>query len=89
MISNHISAVVGSLAGGLAAQARGRDILLPLLAVPLLAPLVQAGVSATASAIEGAALADMAPRLWAMAGYDVAALAGAWLLWPHLLEADA
>ena len=82
-------ALVGSLAAGIAAQTRGRDILLPLLCIPLLAPLVQAGVSATTAALEGATWSDLSARLLAMAGFDVAALAGAWILWPFLLESDA
>lgn len=81
-------AVVGTLAGGLAAHARSRDSLVPVLMLPVLAPLVQAGVHATWQAISGANLGS--PQLQAplllMAGYDLVACGVAWLLWPHLLE---
>ncbi len=78
-------AVVGSLVGGLAAQARARDLLLPLLLVPVLIPLLQAGLAASQDALVGAA--DRTPFLL-LAGYDLVACGVAWLLWPHVLDAD-
>ena len=82
-------AVAGTLASGLAAHARMRDALLPVLLVPVLAPLLQAGVEATRLALSGAGLAAARPALLLMAGYDLAALGVAALLWPAILEADA
>lgn len=81
-------AIVGTLASALAAQARMRDALLPVLLVPVLAPLLQAGLEATRLALEGASLADARAALLLMLGYDLAALGVAWLLWPVVLEAD-
>lgn len=77
--------VMGSLAGGLAAHARARDVLLPILLVPLAAPLLQAGIQATLDALAGTP--DRTPLLL-MLGYDLVALGVAWLLWPILMEAD-
>lgn len=81
-------ATVGTLAGALAAQARVRDLLLPVLAVPVLIPLLQAGIPATLDALAGSGWGEVRPALAAMAGYDVIAAGAAWLLWPHALEAD-
>jgi heme exporter protein B len=81
-------AVVGTLASALAAQARMRDALLPVLLVPVMAPLLQAGVEATRLALGGASFADCRPALLLMAGYDLVALGVAWLLWPVVLEAE-
>ncbi len=78
-------AVVGSLAGALAAQARARDLLLPLLLVPVIIPLLQAGLVASQAALAGAP--DRTPYLL-LAGYDLIACGVAWLLWPHVLDAD-
>lgn len=81
-------AVVGTLTSALAAQARLREVLLPVLLIPVAAPLLQAGVQATVDALAGAALADLQTPVLLMAGYDVAALGVAWLLWPLVLEGD-
>jgi heme exporter protein B len=81
-------AVVATLASGLAAQARMRDALLPILLVPVLAPLLHSGVEATRLALSGAHLADARSALLLMAGYDLLAIGFAWLLWPVILEAD-
>lgn len=79
-------AIVGSLAGALAAPARARETLLPVLAVPLLVPLLQAGLSATLDLLAGVPLADLRTPLLLMAGYDLILLGAAWLLWPVVLE---
>lgn len=80
--------VVGTLASGLAAQARARETLLPILLLPVLAPLLQSGIAATLGALGGASLVEMRAPLLLLAGYDVAAIGVAWLLWPAVLEAD-
>jgi ABC-type transport system involved in cytochrome c biogenesis permease component len=77
--------LVGAMAGGLAAQARAREILLPLLLIPVAAPLLQAGVQATNAALRGST--DRLALL-VMAGYDIIALGVAMVLWPLILEAD-
>ena len=81
-------AIVGTLASAISAQARTREVLLPVLLVPVAAPLLQAGVRATVQALAGASLADVQTPLLLMAGYDLAAAGVAWLLWPVVLEAD-
>lgn len=81
-------AIVGTLASAIAAQARSREVLLPLLMVPVLAPLLQAGVEATILALEGATLGQVRVPLLLMAGYDLLAAGVAWLLWPLVLEGD-
>ncbi len=78
-------AVVGSLAGGLAAQSRAREVLLPLLVVPVLAPLVLSGVQGTVAVLAGEPLG---PVPWMLAGYDLIAAGVAWWLWPHVLEGE-
>ncbi|MFO1532481.1 MAG: heme exporter protein CcmB [Thermoplasmatota archaeon] len=81
-------AVVGTLASAIAAQARSREMLLPLLMVPVLAPLLQSGVAATLAALQGGELAAARIPLLLMAGYDLLAAGVAWLLWPLVLEGD-
>src|SRR5205807_2037973 len=75
-------AVVGTLAAAVACQARGREALVPLLMVPVLAPLLQAGIAATLGAIDGAGWETLRVPILAMAGYDMLAAGLAWFLWP-------
>lgn len=81
-------AVTGTLAGGIAAQARSREALLPVLLVPALAPLLNAGVSASLAALSGATLGGLRTELLLMVAYDLVACGAAWLLWPFVLEGD-
>lgn len=81
-------AIVGTLASAISAQARTREVLLPVLLVPVAAPLLQAGVHATVDAIAGGGWGDLQVPLLLMAGYDIAAAGVAWLLWPFVLEGD-
>lgn len=81
-------AIVGTLASAIAAQARSRELLLPLLMVPVLAPLLQAGVHATIQALEGATPTQARVPLLILAAYDLLAAGIAWFLWPIVLEGD-
>lgn len=81
-------ATVGSLAGGLAAHASAREVLLPILIVPVLAPLLMAGVQGTIVVLAGGAWSDVTAPLLIMAGFDLVAIGVAWLLWPIVLEGD-
>lgn len=81
-------AIIGSLTGALAAQSRARDLLLPILVVPVAAPLLLAGVQATLTVMSGGGWSDVQAPLLLLAGFDIAAAGVAWLLWPVVLEAD-
>lgn len=81
-------ALMGSLTAGLAAQAQAREVLLPILLVPVLIPLLLAGVRATLASLGGAELGDLRPAWLLMVGYDLLAAAAAWLLWPIVMEGD-
>ncbi len=77
--------IAGTVFSAIAAQARMRELLLPLLALPVLAPLLIASVGATAS------LFSLEPALdptWMafLAGFDIVFLTAAWLLADFLLE---
>ncbi len=80
--------VVGSLAGGLAAHASAREVLLPILIVPVVAPLLMACVQGTITILAGGTWADVSAPLLIAVGYDLVAVGVAWLLWPIVLEGD-
>jgi heme exporter protein B len=77
--------VTGTVFSALSAQARMRELLLPLLLLPLLTPLLIASVDATASLLAETPVLD---RVWVefLAAFDIVFLTASWLLADHLLE---
>jgi heme exporter protein B len=78
-------AIPGTAFSAISAQARMRELLLPLLLLPLLTPVLIASTEATA------ALLDPNPELrqdWMgfLAGFDVVFLTALWLFGEYLLE---
>jgi heme exporter protein B len=80
-------AVVGTLVGAIAVQTRARDLIVPLLALPLMIPVVIAAATATAPLLlEGGA--EPLPVKWlAVLGlYDVVFGLLSFALFDFLLE---
>ena len=78
-------AVVGTVFSAMTAQARMRELLLPLLLLPVLAPVLISGVEATADLMgSGHTLG----REWLMmlAGFDLIFITATWLLSGFLIE---
>jgi heme exporter protein B len=77
--------VTGTVFSAIAAHARMRELLLPLLLLPILAPLLIAAVEATASLFAERPALD---RAWLafLAGFDIVFLTASWLLSDFLLE---
>jgi heme exporter protein B len=77
--------VTGTVFSAIAAHARMRELLLPLLLLPILAPLLIAAVEATSSLL---APEPSVERAWLafLAGFDIVFLTSSWLLSDFLLE---
>jgi heme exporter protein B len=77
--------VTGTVFSAIAAHARLRELLLPLLLLPVLAPLLIAAVEATASLFNEQPALD---RAWVafLAGFDIVFLTASWLLSDFLFE---
>jgi heme exporter protein B len=77
--------VTGTVFSAIAAHARMRELLLPLLLLPILAPLLIAAVEATSSLLAPEPLVE---RAWLafLAGFDIVFLTSSWLLSDFLLE---
>lgn len=78
-------AIPGTAFSAISAQARMRELMLPLLLLPLLTPVLIASTEATA------ALLDVRPELrrdWVgfLAGFDMVFLTALWLFGEYLLE---
>ncbi|HYL46160.1 MAG TPA: heme exporter protein CcmB, partial [Candidatus Limnocylindrales bacterium] len=73
----------GTVFSAVAAHARMRELLLPLLLLPILAPLLIASVEATASLFADPPALD---RTWVtfLAGFDIVFLTASWLLCDYL-----
>jgi heme exporter protein B len=80
-------AVVGTLVGALAVQTRARDLLVPLLALPLAVPLVIAGARATAPLLTESGAGPLEGRWLLVLGlYDLVFGLLAYAIFDFLLE---
>ena len=80
-------AVVGTLIGALGVQTRARDLIVPLLALPMCLPLLIAGANATAPLLHrGGAEALQGHWLLILALYDAVFGLLAWAVFDYLLE---
>jgi len=77
--------ITGTVFSAISAHARMRELLLPLLLLPLLTPLLIAAVESTASLFAEQPTLD---RTWLafLAGFDIVFLTASWLLCDHLLD---
>ncbi len=77
--------VTGTVFSAVSAQARMRELLLPLLLLPVLAPLLIAAVESTAALLAEQPALD---RAWVafLAGFDIVFLTASWLLADFLME---
>jgi heme exporter protein B len=77
--------VSGTVFSAISAHARMRELLLPLLLLPILAPLLIAAVESTSSLLTEQPALD---RTWVsfLAGFDIVFLTASWLLCDYLIE---
>jgi heme exporter protein B len=67
-------AAVGTFYAGLTARMRAREILLPLLLLPVIAPLLLAAVRATVAALAGDPFGEVLSWLGLLIAFDVVML---------------
>ena len=80
-------AVIGTLVGALAVQTRARDLIVPLLALPLCVPLLIAAAEATAPLLRAGGAGPLEGRWLAiLALYDVVFGLLAYAIFDYLLE---
>jgi heme exporter protein B len=80
-------AVIGTLVGALAVQTRARDLMVPLMALPLSVPLVIAGARATAPLLADAGAGALEARWLLILGlYDLVFGLLAYAIFDFLLE---
>ncbi|MDX6698904.1 MAG: heme exporter protein [Solirubrobacteraceae bacterium] len=87
VLANAGVAVTGTLAGALAVQTRARDLIAPLVALPLLVPVVIASARATAPLLAEGGAGSLPAKWLAILGlYDVVFALLAYAVFDYLLE---
>ncbi len=76
---------LATLLAVIAARARGGELLLPLLIVPLFVPALIAGVKASAAVLSGAALATSRDWVGILIAFDVLFVTAGYLLFEHVV----
>jgi heme exporter protein B len=79
-------AAVGTFYAGVTVRMRAREVMLPLLMLPVIAPLLLAAVKATAAALAGDPLGDYWAWLQLLAGFDIVMLLAGAAGYGFLLE---
>ncbi len=79
-------AAVGTFYAGVTVRMRAREVMLPLLMLPVIAPLLLAAVKATAAALGGDPFGELAAWLQLLAGYDIIMIIAAAATYGFLLE---
>ncbi|MGH7788038.1 MAG: heme exporter protein CcmB [Candidatus Binatia bacterium] len=79
-------AAIGTMFAAISLQTRAREVMLPLLMLPLAAPLFIAAIQASAQLMGGAGLAAVAHWLKLMGAFDVVFLVVGWLAFEYAVE---
>jgi len=79
-------AAVGTFYAGLTVRLRAREVMLPLLMLPVLAPLLLGAVKATTAAIAGDPFGELGAWLQLMAAFDLVMLVAGAATYGYLLE---
>lgn len=79
-------AAVGTFYAGVTVRMRAREVMLPLLMLPVIAPLLLAAVKATTAVLAGDPLGEFWPWLQLLAGFDVVMLIAGAAGYGFLLE---
>ncbi|MFI4932952.1 MAG: heme exporter protein CcmB [Burkholderiales bacterium] len=79
-------AAVGTLFAAVSLRTRAREVMLPLLMLPLAAPLFIAGIQASAQLLAGESLGAVVHWLRLLAAFDVVFLVVGWLAFEYVME---
>jgi heme exporter protein B len=79
-------AAVGTLFSALAVNTRARDIMLPILFLPVVVPVIVSAVKATAPVLAGAPWGDMLTWLQILVAFDIIYLVAATLVFEFVIE---
>lgn len=79
-------AAVGTLLAAIAVNTRAREVMLPILLLPLAVPVLIAAVQATGGLIEGASLTEVGGWVRILVVYDLVIVAASLLTFEYVVE---
>ncbi|MFP6662871.1 MAG: heme exporter protein CcmB [Deltaproteobacteria bacterium] len=79
-------AAIGTLFAAMASRTRAREVLMPLLTFPLLAPLLIAAARTTTAGLIGEPLSAVRSWLLLLVAFDLVFTVAGWLFFDHVLE---
>lgn len=79
-------AAVATFFAAVAVRTRSREVMLPLLTLPLLLPLVILAVKATGTVLDGGSMADVGATLTYLVAFDVIYGTAGWLLFEFVVR---
>ena len=79
-------AAVGTFYAGVTVRMAAREVMLPLLMLPMVAPLLLAAVKATTAALQGNPLGDLGAWLQLLAAFDLVMIVAGAVTYGYLLE---
>lgn len=79
-------AALGTLFAAISVRTRAREVMLPLLLLPLIVPLFIGGVSVTTDLLAGRDFATVRPWLETMLAFDVIFLVVGWMVFGYAIE---
>lgn len=79
-------AALGTTFAAMAVRTRARELMLPMLLVPITVPLLMASVRCTGEILAGRGLAAAAAWVQLLVAFDVIFLAVGWITFPAILE---
>jgi heme exporter protein B len=77
---------VGTLFSALAVNTRAREMVLPILFLPIVVPVVICAVEASAIILSGGSLSDITGWLAVILAFDAIFLTVPWLIFPYVIE---
>jgi heme exporter protein B len=77
---------VGTILSAMTAQTRAREVLLPILLLPVAAPVLIAAVKATAGILDGLTLGEIARWLQLLLAFDVIFPAAAFMTFDYVVK---
>lgn len=79
-------AALGTLFAAITARTRAREVMLPLLLLPLVAPLFLGGVTVTSRLLAGGSLEPVRPWLETMVAFDVIFVVAGWWIFDFTVD---
>jgi heme exporter protein B len=79
-------AAVGTLLAAIAVNTRAREVMLPVLLLPLMVPVLIAAVKTTGGLLEGGTLAELGGWVRLLVAYDLIIVAASMLTFGYVVE---